>query len=215
MSRRTGLSRTQWIASVQSVLFFGLAIGVIQPFSLKFATEVASNPVSDIILSNIPVFDVDLIFVYGMLLLIGFIAILCAHHPRRIPFMLNSLSLFIIIRCIFISLTHVGPFLPHTSTEFGPLITHLFFGADFFFSGHTGAPFLMALMYWREKLLRIVFLLWSVVFATIVLLGHLHYSIDVAAAYFITYSIYHLAVQFFPISRQWFVVDDPTEKAFI
>ncbi len=38
-----------------------------------------------------------------------------------------------------------------------------------------------------------MFLDFSIVFAVVVLLGHLHYSIDVASAYFITFSIFSLA----------------------
>ncbi|MDB5187828.1 MAG: hypothetical protein JWO50_348 [Candidatus Kaiserbacteria bacterium] len=212
---KSGLNRAQWIAVVQACAFFAIALGIVQPLSTSYATEVASNGVSDIILSNIPVYNVDAIFVYGMFLFLGFVAFLCFQHPRRIPFTLNAVALFVVIRSVFVSLTHVGPFLPHMSSQFGPTITHIFFGSDFFFSGHTGAPFLLALIYWREKAIRTVFLLWSMVFATVVLLGHVHYSIDVASAYFITYTIYHIALNIFSKSREWFLQDDPVEKQAI
>jgi hypothetical protein len=90
-------------------------------------------------------------------------------------------------------MTHVGNFSTQAASTFGPAITRSFFGSDFFFSGHAGAPFLMALIFWDAPLLRYIFLAWSVFFSVIVLLGHLHYTIDVAAAYFITYGIYHIA----------------------
>ncbi|MBI3904685.1 MAG: hypothetical protein HY309_03785 [Pseudomonas fluorescens] len=41
-------------------------------------------------------------------------------------------------------------------------------------------------------------LFFSVLFGISVLLGHLHYSIDVFGAFFITYSIFCLAKKFFP-----------------
>ena len=69
---------------------------------------------------------------------------------------------------------------------------------DLFFSGHTGAPFLMALVFWPHKRLRYIFLAWSGFFAVVVLLGHIHYTIDVLSAFFITYGIYHIALHFFP-----------------
>jgi membrane-associated phospholipid phosphatase len=52
---------------------------------------------------------------------------------------------------------------------------------------------LMAFIFWDSKPLRYIFIGWSVLFALTVLLGHLHYSIDVASAVFITYTIFHLS----------------------
>jgi hypothetical protein len=165
--------------------------------AIQFATERASNSVTDLILSNTPVIDVNNLFVYGTFFLVGTVAFLCATHPKRIPFTLNALALFWLIRSIFVSLTHIAPFETHTAIDFGTAITKTFFGSDLFFSGHTGAPFLFALMYWKERNLRHLFLVWSIFFAVVVLLGHLHYSIDVLAAFFITYAIFHMAQWFF------------------
>ena len=72
---------------------------------------------------------------------------------------------------------------------------------DLFFSGHTGIPFLMALMFWNYKPLRYTFLCFSLFFAVVVLLGHLHYSIDVLAAFFITYAIFDICKFFF--KKDW------------
>ena len=193
-----------------SIISFLISIFIIQPYVVNFATERASNSVADIVLSNIPVFHVDGFFVYGMFLLIAFITLLCLVHPKRIPFTMYSLTLFILIRCAFVSFTHLAPFI-QVQTDFGPAIARAFFGADLFFSGHTGAPFLMALIYWREVWLRYIFLLWSAFFATVVLLGHLHYTIDVVSAYFITYGIYHIAERLFPKDRRLFNTDVPAD----
>ena len=78
------------------------------------------------------------------------------------------------------------------------------FGGDLFFSGHTGLPFLMALIFWDNKYLRWIFILTSVMFATVVLLAHLHYSIDVLSAFFITYTIFHIALFLFKKDRRLF-----------
>lgn len=188
---------------------FLVSVFLVQPYVVDFATDRASNSVTDIVLSNIPIYHVDGFFVYGMFLLIAFIVLLCLLHPKRAPFALYALTLFVLIRCVFVSLTHLAPFAPHIASDFGPAISRAFFGADLFFSGHTGAPFLMALMYWREKRLRYIFLLWSGFFAVIVLLGHFHYSIDVLSAFFITYGIFHLAEWVFPKSRALFLSDEP------
>src|SRR6185312_4327202 len=123
---------------------FLISIFVVQPYAVNFSTERASNAVTDIVLSNVPAYDVGWLFVNGMFALIAFITLLCFAHPKRAPFTLNALSLFIITRSIFVSLTHLGPFATRATSTFGPAITKAFFGADFFFSGHTGAPFLLA-----------------------------------------------------------------------
>ena len=80
------------------------------------------------------------------------------------------------------------------------------FSGDLFFSGHTGLPFLMALIFWSSPRIRCFFLALSVFFAVTVLLGHLHYSIDVASAYLITYSIFCIARQTFPNDWQRFLL---------
>lgn len=188
-----------------SFIAFLLAIFVLQPLAIDFANDVATNPVGDIILSNTPVFNVGWMFVYGMFLMVAFITVLCLLYPKRIAFTLHALTLFVLIRSVFVSLTHVGPFITQAANTFGPGITAQFFGADHFFSGHAGSPFLMALMYWHNRTLRYIFLVWSAFFSVIVLLGHLHYTIDVLAAFFITYGIYHLALWLFPKERALFM----------
>ena len=172
-----------------------------------YATTSASNYVEDIILSNTPVFDVDLFFVYGAVALIIFSTLLLLAHPKRIPFTLHALTLFYLIRAAFVSMTHLGPFPDQVALDAGALAAKFFGGADLFFSGHTGAPFILALIFWHEKRLRYIFLATSVFFGIIVLLGHYHYTIDVASAFFITYGIYHLALWLFPKDRALFLSD--------
>ena len=137
--------------------------------------------------------------------------------PKRIPFTLKTIALFVIIRSIFITLTHIGPFPDHTAIDsfFAPSAlqsvssANNFFifsaGGDLFFSGHTGLPFLLALAFWHEKPFRYFCLLSSVFFGVVVLMGHLHYSIDVMSAFFITYSIYHIAEKWFRKDRAMFL----------
>lgn len=170
---------------------------VINYYAGTYATEVVSNSVTDIILSNTPVFNVEAVFVYGSFLLMGFIAAILIIHPKRIPFTLHSLTLFILIRSVFISLTHLGPFPYHAVLDLGSVANKFIFGGDLFFSGHTGIPFLMALVFWRERYLRYFFIACSVGFGVTALMGHLHYTIDVLSAFFITYTIFHLAEMMF------------------
>ena len=176
-------------------------------YASVYATESASNSVTDLILSNIPVFDVELLLVAGTLVVIAVFLGVCLYRPVRIPFILYTLATFYFVRSIFVSLTHLGPFPTRIPLDAAEFVTKLFGGADLFFSGHVGVSFLLALLFWHEEKLRYFFLAASVFFGVIVLMGHLHYSIDVAAAFFIAYAIYELARHFFREAYQWMAAD--------
>ncbi len=197
-------------------IFFGLFLLIIS-FIINSAADTytlthASNHVTDIILDNVRVFNVDFIFVEGFTMFWFFVVLLQIREPKTLPFVLKSLALFIIIRSIFISLTHIAVPPQHSFTDPGYLFTKFTSQDDLFFSSHTGSPFLFALIYWRNKTLRIVFLATSVFLGTAVLLGHLHYSIDVFAAFFITYGIFDIARYFFPKDYVLFHKEPPLAK---
>ena len=188
---------------VASVIFIvGVAVSFLAGL---YATIRASNYVEDIVLSNVPVWSVDEAFVVGTFVLVGFVFIVLIARPHWIPFTLSSLGVFYAIRALFISLTHLGPFPDKVEVhDWGAAVQSFIGGNDMFFSGHTGAPFLLALIFWHTKPLRYVFLAWSVFFAIVVLLGHVHYSIDVMSAFFITFAIFHLCEHLFVTYRHLF-----------
>ncbi len=174
-----------------------LCSAVINFYAGVYAAERASNSVTDLILSNIRTYDLDGIFVYGSYFLAIFITLLCLLEPMRIAFVAKSLALFIFIRSIFMSLTHFAPFPSQINIDPARIFHYFSSGSDLFFSGHAGIPFLMALIFWKNRALRILFIAISIFFGIVVLLAHLHYSIDVLSAFFITYTIYHMALFFF------------------
>lgn len=191
-------------APVSVAAFVGALL--INFWAIDQATDNAGSRVEDIILSHIPIFEVDGLFVYGTFVVVGFTILLLLAQPKRIPFALHGLTLFILIRSAFTLMTHLGSPLPSYDSDFGETITSAFFGADQFFSGHTGMPLLGALAYWGvDNRVRNIFLAATGYFVVIVLLGHIHYTIDVASAFFITYGIYHLALWLFPKERALFM----------
>jgi len=185
------------ISTISGGVLF-LASLFVSDLATNFANNCAVVNVPDLIISNIPVFNVDFIvneLAMAYSVLVGFVVIFL--KPKTMPFVLKSAALFILIRSAFIMLTHLGPFPTHSYIDETSFFSPLNIGSDFFFSGHTGLPFLIALIFWENKLMRNFSIGASILFGISVLLGHLHYSIDVFAAFFITYTIFVIAQKFF------------------
>ncbi len=176
-------------------------------WAIDKATAEAGPHVADLILSSFPAMEVDGFFVYGTFVVVGFAILIILSQPRSIPFVLHGLTLFMVVRSGFTLLTHLGPPEAYYASDFGTKVTKAFFGSDQFFSGHTGMPFLAALAYWHVPWIRNTFLAAAVYFVVIVLLGHIHYSIDVASAFFITYGIYKIALWAFEKEHELFIAD--------
>jgi hypothetical protein len=210
---RNFLSDRTYLKSIGVGLLF-LSISLILNFYTgTYAAGKASNYVTDIILDNIPAVDVDGLFVWGPFVLWAFVIYLCAREPQKIPFLLKNIALFTFIRSIFISITHIGPSPDQIPITTGLLMINSFtFGADLFFSGHTGLPFLLGLMFYKNKKLRILFMSSALFFGVVVLLAHLHYSIDVLSAFFITYTIYNIGLRFFKKDAELFDQDSSAFK---
>lgn len=164
-----------------------------------------SNYVHDAILDALPVVDLDAFLVQGAMAVIIFSALLFLMKPRYLLFSLKAVSLFLLTRSLFINLTNIGIYpdqeLFHAATaSMGTTGIKGMLGiqGDYFFSGHTGLPMLIGLIFWENRRIRAFFLSVSFIFAAAVLFAHVHYSIDVFAAPFITYGIFRIAERFFP-----------------
>jgi len=171
---------------------------------MKYAVTRAGNPTTDLLLDNLPIVNTDLVFSEGALLFVLFVIVLLFLKPETISFTLKSIATFIIVRSIFVTMTHLGPFPGHIITDLNSF-RYLTSGSDLFFSGHVGMPFLLALLFWRDKRLRIVFIACSIIASVAVILGHLHYTIDVFSAFFIAYGVYHISQHFFKKDHELFL----------
>lgn len=169
-------------------------------YAYTYTARPTSTHVGDIILDNIPAIDLNFIIVEFALIAVVLGIILVVSRPRYILFTLKTLALFIVIRAIFVSLTHVGIYPDHIAPGLGffdSIYLYLNFQTGLFFSGHTGLPFLMALIFWQMPRIRYALLALAAIDGVAVLLAHIHYSIDVFAAPFMAYGIYHIARHFF------------------
>ena len=193
------------ISFLGGLLLLGVSL-VTQFFINGYVNNLPSAPVTDLILSNIRVYNVGGIFVYGSVLLLFVGLFVGLKEPKCLPFAMKSVALFTLIRAVFVILTHISAF-PTQVVIDSPMFDGKFFygiftGNDLFFSGHTGLPFLLALIFWdQNRTTRIIFLGFSAFFAIVVLLGHIHYSIDVFSAFFITYGIFHICK--FLFKKEW------------
>ena len=117
-----------------------------------------------------------------------------AYQPKRIPFLLFTLSLYMTVRTAFVFLSPIGP--PAGMVDmrlhdflFSRILGTWTFTNEFIFSGHTSIPFLFFLFF-RSRGLKTLMLVGSAVMGVCVLLSRNHYTVDVLAAYLVTYSIY-------------------------
>ncbi len=156
--------------------------------------------VGDLILDQIPTYNMEFFFTWVMYALMALCFIYPTFFkPEIVPFGLKTFSILILLRCGFINLTHIGPpvgFFYDGMKVGGSVIADLLFRNDLFFSGHTAYPYLGFLVF-KESKIRWVLLAGSILMAITVLLMHVHYSIDVFAAYFITYGTYRLSDMIF------------------
>lgn len=194
--------KNSFLLLLESILLFVFVL-LIQHFAYNYIDyHVNGSSVGDLFLDNLPTVNLSFFIVQGALLLTLIIIALFIINPQYVSFSLKTLALFLIIRSFFISLTHLGANLNQLTLDpnsIGFSIYDFLYNAknDFFFSGHVGASFLFALIFWKEKLWSVLFFIMSFIFAVSMILAHMHYSIDVFAAPFITYGIFTISKNLF------------------
>ncbi len=118
--------------------------------------------------------------------------------PTRFMLVIQAYSLMIIFRIIAMYALPLNP--PENMIPLNDPFVQ-FFGTgklltkDLFFSGHTATLFLLFL-FAPNKFFRNLFLICTITVAAAVILQHVHYSIDVIAAPFFTYTSYRIIILF-------------------
>lgn len=178
-------------------LVFLVFANIINVYAGNYVDSKDAIPVKDIILDNIPTINLEWIFSYGMII---FLSILLCYvlflKVKQFHIVAFSFSTLILVRSFFITLTHIGkPSDAAIMTSLPGIYQALNFHNDLFFSGHAALPFMAFLLFRKEKI-GPFFLFMTIVLSLTVLIMHLHYSIDVFAAFFITYAIYKFSKWF-------------------
>jgi len=176
-----------------------LAVSMISMvYSSNYVDSLNTISVPDLILDSIPSVDLSFLFIWGFVFVVAvYIFYPLFYKPKKFHYALGMLSLFILVRSAFIILTHLKAPSAAITVTAPSFLSSISYANDLFFSGHTGLPFLGFLVYNDGKIIKYFMLFSSVILAITVLLMHVHYSIDVASAYFITYGVYTLGTPMF------------------
>jgi membrane-associated phospholipid phosphatase len=118
-------------------------------------------------------------------------------YPKRLLF---AIQLYILMVSVRIVAMYLFPLEPPASMIIlnDPLVKIFGTGQtltkDLFFSGHTATLFILFLVS-EKKIISTIFLISTIAVAISVILQHVHYSIDVFAAVFITYACFKLLLK--------------------
>jgi hypothetical protein len=157
-----------------------------------YVTATPGAKVPDLILDRLPSIDLSFLFIYGyMALLVGMFVYPLVFRVRMLHVVIFQFSLLLTLRSLFMLFTHLETPAGSVPVHFPGLFSNLYFENDMFFSGHTAMPFLGFYLF-RPSRFRYVFLVGALVMGAVVLFMHVHYSIDVLAAFFMTYCSYQM-----------------------
>lgn len=188
-SPRAASSEYKHLIFLSSVLF--VIAMIIHYITGIYVSSTQAVYVPDLILDHIGPVNVGFFYVYGYIILFAALFLYPGvYHIRTLHVVIAQFSILVILRAVFISFTHLQTPPDVIPVTFPWLFQDFSFQNDMFFSGHTAIPFLGFLLF-KERI-RYFFLFGSIFMGVVVLLIHIHYSIDVMAAFFITYASYKM-----------------------
>lgn len=162
------------------------------PHIFNFIENRQGHTINDPLLDIIPATDLSVPIFIAMYSLALLYIVRCFGQPQLV---FSFIRAYIIITCLRFACMLLLPMEPPAKmVELVDPFTKIFYGGklitkDLFFSGHTSTMFLFFLLLSRpgDKFLAIAV---SFFIAMAVLVQHVHYSIDVLAAFPITYLVY-------------------------
>ncbi len=129
-----------------------------------------------------------------------------AYQPKKIPFLLFTLAVYMVVRAAFVFLSPIGH--PQGMVDmrlhdfiFSHILGTWTFTNEFVFSGHTSIPFIFFLFF-ETRGLKALMLAGSITMGVSVLLSRNHYTVDVLGAFLVGYAIYGISESMY---RRWVV----------
>ncbi len=171
------------------------AIAIILPSFPHFFNYIERRDgyaINDILLPYIPAIDVS-IPIFALIWAIGLLTLVRAIQQPGI--LIVFVWSFVLVTCMRMTMIYLIPLNPpqHLIPLIDPLSNRAYGGKfltkDLFFSGHTSIQFLSFLCL-QKKSDKALALVSTILVASLVLIQHVHYTIDVLAAPFFTWLAY-------------------------
>lgn len=172
-------------------VLFGIGLNYAsQAYLHNYMSEGRTLPMlSDLILDNLPAFDVSLVYDIFILIAMFLVLVYIVHKQdyNRMPLFLLLGGFLYIVRGIFIVLTPFGN--PPMFNGSDPLF-HGFANYELgvYPSGHAGILFLLLLLV-KDRVYKWLILFCLIVVILALFIAHGHYSIDILSGIFFAYAI--------------------------
>ena len=205
-----------WTAAWQSAKFrrmivtaFILAVVIASFFPMFFQSIEKRNGVvlNDWLLNVLPAHDVSLPMMLTVWVVTALLLFRCVQNPEILLTFLWTYILLSLVRMGTISLVALDA--PVNLIGLADPLSNAFYGAkfvtkDLFFSGHTSAMFLICLCL-QSRLDKKLALAGTVIVGFLLLVQHVHYTMDVLAAPVFTWLVYRL-------TQRWLGLEGPGRK---
>ena len=166
------------------------------PFFFEVIEKRNGFVLNDPLLTLLPAYDLSIPIFAIIWSMATFVAVRCFQSPDFFILLMWSFILLSLARIVSISLVALNA--PEGIVILRDPIVSIFYGKryitkDLFFSGHTSTQFLFFLCLSKRND-KIIALIATIAIGVMVLIQHVHYTIDVAAAPFFAYFVYKLAI---------------------
>lgn len=165
------------------------------PYFFNYIETRNGATINDWILNKIPAADVSN-WVFGIIWSMALLTIIrCIQSPSIFLVFLWGFIILSLSRMITIIAFPLNP--PISLVELIDPISNRFYGSkfitkDLFYSGHTATQFLMFLCL-KQKPDKLLTLISTIAIGALVLVQHIHYTVDVVAAPLFTYGVFLIA----------------------